>query len=182
MSDGRPRERRPQAAIIGGSEASREELEAAERLGCGLVDRGCRIVTGGRGGVMEAASRGGSQARGWFEGAVIGILPTLDAASANQWLDVALPTGLGHGRNLLVVASAALVIAIGGGAGTLSEIALAWVHQRPLVALDLGTGWSSRLAGASLDGRRGDAILRATTVDEALRHAERILGLAAPSC
>ncbi|MCA9658852.1 MAG: TIGR00725 family protein [Myxococcales bacterium] len=177
----RHRKRRPQVAIIGGGEASPAELAAAEGLGRGLVDRGYRLVTGGLGGVMTAASRGGSQARGWFEGAVVGILPTADAATGNQWLDVVIPTGLGHGRNLLVVASADLVIAVGGGAGTLSELALAWVHRRPLIALDLGTGWSSRLAGAALDDRRDDRILRAGDVDAALALAEGALSSSARS-
>ena len=167
--------RRPVVAIVGGAHAPEATLAAAEAIGCGLVNAGCRIVTGGLTGIMQAASRGGRTAAGWFEGAVIGILPGLDAAAANPWVDIALPTGLNHARNVVVVACADVVIAVGGGAGTLSEIALAWTHGKPVIGLDLGEGWSSRLAGEALDDRRSDRIHRATDVASALRLVSSLL-------
>lgn len=74
-----------------------------------------------------------------------------DVADANPWVDIAIPTGLGHGRNALVARSDA-VIAIGGGAGTLSEMALAWTYGRLIVAMRCG-GWSERLADTRIDDR-----------------------------
>ncbi|MCB9569849.1 MAG: TIGR00725 family protein [Myxococcales bacterium] len=163
-------------AIIGAGEAPPAILAVAEELGRRLVDAGLRIVSGGRGGVMAAASRGGRASSAWAEGAILGILPGVDRSDANPWIDVALPTGLGHARNVLVVLAAEVVIAVDGGAGTLSEIALAWVHERPIIALDVGDGWSGRLAGARLDGRQDAAIERATSPAEAVALALAHLG------
>lgn len=127
---------------------------------------------------MEAASRGAHQAEDYTEGRVIGLLPGLDARAANPWVDVVLPTGMHHARNVLLVAMADVVIAIGGAAGTLSEIALAWAHGVPVVALDLDGGWSARLAGRRLDHRGIEAIRRATSPAQAVRIATEITGSA----
>lgn len=163
--------RRPVAAVIGGNAGSEGLLEAAEAIGCGLVDQGFRLVTGGRGGVMAAASRGAHRSDRYTEGTVVGLLPGLDAAEANPWVDVVVPTGLHHARNTLIVAMADVVVAVGGGAGTLSEMALAWTHGKPVVALDLGEGWSAQLAGQALDGRRGDVVHRAVDAADAVAQA-----------
>ncbi len=173
--------RRPCVTIIGASAASAEVLDVAEAVGRGVVDAGYRLVTGGLTGVMEAASRGARTSAEWQEGRVLGLLPVLDAGAANPWVDIAVPTGLGIGRNLLVVAAGDVVIAIGGGSGTLSELAFAWQLGKPIVALDLGDGWSSELAGRSLDGRRTDAIERAGSAEEAIQATRRILDRPSPS-
>ena len=104
---------------------------------------------------MEAACRGACLGRGSSEDCVIvGILPDTLLDAGNPYLDVVIPTGLGFARNSLVVLSGDAVIAVDGGSGTLSEIALAWQHGRPIVAL-MGTGgWADRLAGKALDLRR----------------------------
>lgn len=174
-SEHRPPVRRPMIAVIGGAHAPAAELAAAEALGRGIVDAGWRVVTGGLGGVMAAASRGGRTARGWFDGAVIGVLPGIDAAAANPWVDVAIPTGMGHARNVLVVASAVVVVAVGGGAGTLSEVALAWAHDRPVIGLELGEGWSSRLVGEVLDDRSREPIAGAASPEAAIARVRELL-------
>ena len=107
---------------------------------------------------------------------VVGVLPGLDAAAANEHVDVAIPTGLNHARNTVLVAMADVVVAVGGGAGTLSEIALAWRHGKPIVALDLGEGWSARLAGERLDGFRHDVVHRAGDASEAVQLAVELVG------
>jgi uncharacterized protein (TIGR00725 family) len=141
-------------AVIGDGTAAEGSTpwRLAEALGEALVDAGYRIVTGGLAGVMEAASRGGQRSAVHFPGAVCGVLPGTDPAAANDHVDVAIPTGLGHLRNALVVRAADAVVAIGGGAGTLSEIALAWVERRLVIAFRV-EGWSGRLAGAPVDDR-----------------------------
>jgi uncharacterized protein (TIGR00725 family) len=96
-----------------------------------LAERGAVLVCGGLGGTMEAACRG---ARG-AGGTTIGILPGLDRADANPYVDVAVPTGLGEARNALVVRAADVVIAVGGGYGTLSEIALALKAGKRVIGL-----------------------------------------------
>lgn len=167
--------RRLCVTVIGASTASPRLLAAAEAIGRGVVDAGYRLVTGGRGGVMEAASRGARSSAAWQEGRVLGLLPTLDPAAANPFVDVVVPTGLGIGRNLLVVATGDVVVAVGGGSGTLSEIAFAWQLGKPIVALDLGDGWSAELAGRSLDSRRSDTVLRATSEAHAIELIEEAL-------
>jgi uncharacterized protein (TIGR00725 family) len=103
----------------------------AESVGRELASRGAVLVCGGLGGVMEAACTG---AKGGG-GTTIGILPGTDRAAANPFVDFAIPTGLGEARNALVVRAADALIAIGGGYGTLSEIAFALKAGKPVVGL-----------------------------------------------
>lgn len=172
----RPVTRRHVAAVVGANSASELILAAAEEIGRGLVDAGLRVATGGLGGVMTAASRGARNAPGWAEGSVIGILPGLIASDANPYVDIVVPTGMNYARNTILVAMADVVVAVGGGSGTLSEIALAWQHGKPIVALDLGEGWSARLAGERLDHRRDDLLHRAGSAEDAVRLAVALVG------
>ena len=123
--------RTPYVAVVGPGEASPEELHAAEEIGAGLAAAGAVVVTGGLGGVMEAACRGARSRRG----RTIGILPGEDRDAANGWVEIAIATGLGELRNGLVVRSADALVAVGGGHGTLSEVALALKLGRPVVGL-----------------------------------------------
>jgi uncharacterized protein (TIGR00725 family) len=123
--------RRPQIAVIGKG-APDEELSAlAEEVGRGIAEDGAVLVCGGMGGVMDAASRGAREAGG----DVIGILPTEEPSSANPNVTHVVATGVGHARNLAVVASADAVIAIGGEWGTLAEIGFARRLGRTVAAL-----------------------------------------------
>jgi len=106
-------------------------LEWAEEAGHLLARGGATVVTGGLGGVMRAASRGAASA----DGVTIGILPGTDASEANEFVRVAIPTGLGVVRNLVVVTASDVVLAIGGRHGTLSEIGLALRMGRHVVTL-----------------------------------------------
>jgi uncharacterized protein (TIGR00725 family) len=123
--------RTPYVAVVGPGDASPQELQSAEEVGAGLAALGAVVVTGGLGGVMEAASRGAKSRRG----RTIGILPGEDRDAANGWVDVAIATGLGELRNGLVVRTVDAVVAVGGGHGTLSEIALALKGGRPVVGV-----------------------------------------------
>lgn len=113
----------PVLAVLGAGDAEGEELEAARRIGGMAARAGWVVATGGGPGVMEAASRGAAEAGGL----TIGVLPT-DRASGgypNRWVAVPVYTGAGYARNAFLVLTAGLCVAVGGGAGTLSEIALA---------------------------------------------------------
>lgn len=121
----------PYVAVIGASRGSAEELEAAEAVGRGLAQAGALVVCGGRGGVMEAACRGAAQAGG----TTIGLLPGTGREEANEWVTVAIPTGLGELRNGLVVRAADVLVAVGGAFGTLSEIALALQAGKPVLGV-----------------------------------------------
>src|SRR3954471_1571367 len=123
--------RTPYVAVVGPGDASLDELHAAEEVGAGLAAAGAVVVTGGLGGVMEAACRGARSRRG----RTVGILPGEDRAAANGWVEIAVATGLGELRNGLVVQTADVIVAVGGGHGTLSEVALAMKLGRPVVGL-----------------------------------------------
>jgi hypothetical protein len=122
----------PYVAVVGPGEATQSEAEHAEAVGRGLAVAGAYVVCGGLGGVMAAACRGASAGGGIS----VGILPGVDRAAANEWVSVAIPTGLGELRNGLVVRAADVLIAVGGGRGTLSEIALALKVGVPVLGID----------------------------------------------
>ena len=142
-----PALRRPVAAVIGdgGAAADSAAGRIAQHLGHCLVDAGFRVVTGGLGGVMAAASRGARHSPRYREGDVLAILPGYQAAAANPWADIVLCTGLGHARNTLCAASGDVVLAVGGGSGTLAEIALAWTLGRPVACVGTAPGWATEL-------------------------------------
>jgi hypothetical protein len=119
-------------AVVGPGEATADESDAAEQVGAGLARAGAVVVCGGLGGVMAAACRGAYDAGGM----TIAILPGPDRGAANQWARVVIPTGMGEMRNALVVRAADAVIAVGGGYGTLSEVALALKTGVPVVGLN----------------------------------------------
>ena len=121
----------PHVAVIGASQASAGDLDDAREVGRLLGEAGAVLVCGGRGGVMAAASRGAAQAGG----TVVGMLPGDGRGDANEWVTVAIPTGLGELRNGLIIRSADAVIAVGGAYGTLSEIALALQAGRTVQGL-----------------------------------------------
>jgi uncharacterized protein (TIGR00725 family) len=136
-----------QVAVIG---SGAEHEGRAEEVGRLLVERGCTVVTGGLGSVMAAAARGAKSAGG----VTIGVLPGESRRDANEWLDHVVITGLGHARNLAVVASGDAVIAVGGRWGTLAEIGFANVLGRPVVILE--PGWE--LDGVPRAASPGEAV------------------------
>ncbi len=152
----------PYVAVIGAGEAGRADGELynqAREVGRLVVGRGGLVVCGGLGGVMEAAARGATEAGG----VAIGILPDEDRGRANEYLSYSVVTGVGQARNLAVVCTADVVISVGGGYGTLSEIGLAKKAGRPVVGLE---GWK-------LDGH----VVPASSPKEAVEAAFGWLGV-----
>jgi len=145
--------------VAGASQPEPPLLDQAELLGRRLAEAGAIVVCGGGPGVMEAVCRGAQSAGG----TTVGLLPGLDRAEGNPYLTISVPTGLGQGRNLLLVRSSDAVIAVGGGFGTLSEIALALRTGTPVIGL---ATWSLQL-----DSRQVDAFPVADTPDAAVRLA-----------
>jgi|TARA_Y100000310_G_scaffold295347_1_gene326595 hypothetical protein len=151
-----------QIAIIGSAEKVSPEVEQmAEEIGRGIARSGAVLISGGRKGVMEASCRGAKKENGL----VVGILPKTND-QANQFVDICIVTGMGDARNVLNVNSADAVISVCGGAGTLSEIALALKAGKRVVAMRLSGGVSSMMAGKTIDGK---IIISAESVKEALR-------------
>lgn len=122
--------------VIGAGQASAAGLALAEEVGRLLAEAGAVLVCGGLGGIMEAACRGACQAGG----ATLGLLPGNDASAANPFVSLAVPTGLGHARNVLVAQTARVLIAVEGEYGTLSEIAIGRKLGRPVIALNSWPG------------------------------------------
>jgi len=118
-------------SVIGGEQCSEEIYNMAVGIGKRIAKMGAVVVTGGRKGVMEAASRGAKMENG----ITIGILPSMDRNEGNKYLDYKIVTGLGYARNVLVVLNGDIVIAVDGHYGTLSEIALALEYGKPVLGL-----------------------------------------------
>ena len=117
--------------VIGSGRSHAKWDEWAEEIGRGLAEAGAILICGGLSGVMAAAAQGAKKAGG----TTVGILPGIHPEEANPDITIPIPTGLGEGRNLLVVQSSDLLIAVGGGAGTLSEIGFALKLRKPLILL-----------------------------------------------
>lgn len=148
-------------AVVGGGHAPAEECDQAARVGRALAEAGAVVVTGGLGGVMEAACRGAHDGGGTS----LGVLPGADRDSANPFVDVALSTGMGEGRNLLLVRNADAVVAVGGEFGTLSEVALALQAGIAVVGLET---WE-----LSKKGRPVHGVITASTPEQAADLAVR---------
>ena len=125
-------ERPKHIGVIGAGECSDKTYQLARHLGAEIGKKGWILVCGGLGGVMEAAARGCTEAGGM----TVGILPGLDKTSANLYIKIPLATGLGEGRNLLVVRASDVLVSVAGGYGTLSEIALALKVDKPVIGLE----------------------------------------------
>jgi uncharacterized protein (TIGR00725 family) len=123
--------RKKTIAVIGGRRAEKRLLNEAEEAGRLIAQRGAIVVTGGLGGVMEAASRGASEAGGQ----TVGLLPHDHKRNANEYVDIPIATGLGIGRNVIIARTADAVLAVGGEYGTLSEIAFSLQFGRPVVGI-----------------------------------------------
>jgi uncharacterized protein (TIGR00725 family) len=165
--------RRLTIGVIGDAAVDRGSANyiLAENLGKALIDHGYRIYNGGMSGIMEAVCKGAKSSPKYMEGMVIGILPGFDPAYSNQFADVVIATGLDTYRNA-IVANSDIVVALGGQAGTLSEMAFAWTFRRMLICYDI-PGWSGKLAGTRIDNRKrieweGDIVFRVSNETETI--------------
>lgn len=174
------RYRRSVVGVIGSSEARSEAARQARDMGAAICRAGAHLVCGGLGGVMEQACQGFAEQRhelgGRDCGVTIGILPGMYRTEANPYVDVIVPTNMGIMRNVLIVQTSDVLIAMAGGSGTLSEMAAGWQQGKTLIALSGTGGWSAELAGKHIDGRRPDAIIDAPDVQEAERRLLKLIG------
>jgi uncharacterized protein (TIGR00725 family) len=151
-------------AVIGGGSCPQEDAARARRVGRLLAERGYVVLTGGLGGVMEAASRGAKEAGGL----TVGVLPGFSDGDANPFVDVVLTSGLSEARNLIVATSGRAVVAVGGGLGTLSEIAFALKHGRAVIGLDTWLLAEHRVPG--------EGVLVVESPDEAVEAVDAVYG------
>ncbi len=145
-------------AVIGGGEADPDAAALAYEVGRELARRGAVVICGGLGGVMEAVAQGVQEAGG----VSIGLLPDPDRRRANPYLTYAIPTNLGHARNMVIAHAADAVVAVDGGYGTISEAAIALKLNKPVVAL--GVAWELKgIKRASTAAKAVDLILGASS-------------------
>ena len=140
-------------AVIGGGDCSKDIYKLAEEVGERIAKAGAVLVCGGLGGVMEAACKGAKKAGG----TTIGILPGIDKGQANPYIDFPIVTGLGEGRNLLVIRNSDVAIALPGEYGTLSEIGFCLKLEKPIIGLST---WDV-----------SEAIIKANDAEEAVKIA-----------
>ncbi len=144
------------------------QFDFAEKLGKALIDNGFSIVNGGMQGTMEAAAKGARTSNNYSPDKMMAILPVSDKQLGNPHSGTIIVTDMGTARNRLIVINSDAVIAIGGGAGTLNEITLAWEMNKPIGAFVGGSGWSEKMAGQTIDSRRSDSIKAINNVDGAI--------------
>jgi uncharacterized protein (TIGR00725 family) len=168
--------RRLNLSVIGSYSANETEHRLAHELGRGLANRELNVVSGGQEGVMLSLCKAvhAHRSAGPEAAYIVGILPGSDFGDANPYLDLAVPVGAPHLQNAIVPLAADIVVAIGGAAGTLAELALAWQFKKPIALLG-AEGWSGKLGGQRLDTRREETLPHFHAVDEVL---EWISGIA----
>lgn len=159
--------RKTQILVIGHNDngCTDKHKKIAYETGVKVAETGSVLITGGLGGVMNAASQGAHDAGGL----VVGIIPQNDTSFANPYCDIVIPTGMGLTRDFLNALAADGVIIIGGGSGTLSEICAAYMHKKPMVAIRNIGGITHQFIDNYVDHRKNVKILGVDTPDEAVK-------------
>lgn len=168
-------------SILGSYHATNEEHQIAYEIGKGIANWNINAISGGQKGVMYSLCRGIHENRGSSntQCTIVGVLPSKGFDDCNEFLDVAIPTGSGGMQNTIVPMAGDIILAVGGSAGTLTEIAIAWQHNKNIGLLG-STGWAHNLAHQRLDNRRDDSMPHFVNVEDALIWAKQklqILGL-----
>lgn len=153
--------RSKQVVIIGSSDAS-AHLDTAMSIGHFVADNKWVLISGGRTGIMEAASRGASEAGG----TVVGITPSQQFDEANPYCTIVIPSGIGFARNSINVLSGDVIVSIGGKSGTLSELAYAWQYGKPVICCSFTGGWSSKILQQTVDDRKSGTFYDAKNLDD----------------
>jgi len=151
-------------SVIGASEIDKDIEEKTIEIGRLLAKNNYIVACGGLTGVMEAICKGAKEEGGL----TIGIIPQQEKSMANKYVDIVIPCPFSQARNIVVVLTGDICLAISGKAGTLSEISFAWIYNKPIVALSSVQGWSSKIANQKIDDRRNDMIYGVKTPEEAI--------------
>lgn len=151
-------------SVIGTSKIDNSTRQTVLNLGELLAKNHFAIACGGLSGVMEAICEGAKKEGGL----TIGIIPFKEKNLANRFVDIVIPVPFSQARNIVVVLAGDICVAIGGKAGTLSEMCFAWIYEKPIIALSNIEGWSSKLASQTIDNRRNDVIHDAKSPSEVI--------------
>ncbi|MFX0028755.1 MAG: TIGR00725 family protein [Candidatus Hermodarchaeota archaeon] len=158
-------------SVIGASDIDKDIEEKTIEIGRLLAMNNYAVACGGLSGVMEAICKGVKEKGGF----TIGIIPYSEKDRANKYVDIVIPCPFSQARNIVVVLTGDICLAISGKAGTLSEICFAWIYNKPIVALSSVPGWSSNIANQQLDDRRNDMIYGVNTPQEAINKINELM-------
>ncbi len=154
--------RKPQICILGSADPGSKAYDLAGEAGALLASLGITVVSGcGSPATRFAAER--ALAAGGF---VVSVVPSDDIKLCNWPCSVLIPCGMGDARNLIMALAGDACIVVGGRAGTISEVCLAWLHKRPLLPLAGHGGWSDQLEKNPPDERKNSPILPWSTIVE----------------
>lgn len=157
-------------AVFGRESFSTPKLEEmAYAVGRDIARAGAVLINGGRAGTMRASAKGAKDNGGF----VVGLLPGTDKSDANEFTDVAIPTGLDAARGMLMARAADAVIVLGGGNGTLSEMCNAYAIHRPIVAVKGSGGWAEKLIGKYIDEKE-KVLIHGAPADKAVALALKL--------
>lgn len=157
-------------SVIGASEIDEKTRQISIELGRLLAQNNYAVSCGGLSGVMESVCQGVKEEGGL----TIGLIPFKDKSRANKYVDIVIPVPFSQARNVVVVLSGDVCIAIAGKAGTLSEICFAWIYEKPIIGLTCVEGWSSKMADQQIDDRRTDKIYGANNPQEVIKKLDYI--------
>ena len=163
--------RKKQVVVIGGSDETQYNKDAY-KIGKYIAQKNCSLLSGGRGGVMKAVSKGAYDEGG----VVVGILPGDDFSEANEYCTIVIPSGIGYARNSMNILSADIIISLGGKAGTLSELAYAWHYRKPVIACSFTGGWSKKIVAEPIDERYESLFYTANSLEEVYKYIDKLLG------
>ena len=164
-----------QVGIIGPNDllCSKELYDFGFGLGKKIAAPDRIFISGGKGGFMEAVFKGVKVSGNSFTGQTVGILPEEDKHQSNNYCDIIIPSGLGIARNILIINSSDIIIAAGGGAGTLSELAFAWQKGKEVLCFSGFAGWTQKLAGVNIDERFKDLLKEVHSVEQIEKYLEK---------
>lgn len=157
----------PVVGVIGPSKftCTQEVYDFGIELGKCIAKLNLNLVCGGMEGIMEAACKGFTSQKS-RKGRAIGITPYDKRGGANAYCDIVIPSGIGVSRNAIIINSSDVLVAVAGGAGTLSEIAFAWQKSKHVICYDQYDGWAKVLGGTQLDTRRRKLLHKASSIQE----------------
>ncbi len=169
-------EKKKIVSIIGPSKSNctPEIYEFGLKLGKAIIDLDFILVCGGMHGIMEAVCKGAKQSSNYKYGCTIGIIPTYNKNDANIFCDIVIPTGIGLSRNQIIANTGDILIAVSGGAGTLSEIAFGWQMNKKVICYTEFDGWAKNLAGKNLDAKHKGLLLSAKNLKQVVDYLKTV--------
>lgn len=165
--------RKPLIAVVGhGLHAEEKHIKMAERVGKEIAKRNGIVLCGGRPkGIMDAVAKG-VRSEG---GITVGILPEGDRSNLSKYVDIPILTGMGFARNQILGLSCDVMIAVGGGVGSLTEVAYAYAYSKPIIVIENMGGWPEKFIGKYMDEKKRIKIIGAKNAKEAVDLAFKIV-------